>query len=166
MKHLVLVIALAAFSASAFAEGSRQNEAELRLVRAISVNIDDQVMDGCLSNPDALKVEAELVLRRSGISITETYLLIEQHYALTITPLGRELRRAGGESIGSCVAMLELTLWRVAQLLEGHPALITAYKNGILLTGYSKSNMQEELRTSVSEYVSDLANEILKAQGN
>ena len=36
MKHLVLVIALAAFSTSAFAKGSYQDQNELRLIPAVS----------------------------------------------------------------------------------------------------------------------------------
>jgi hypothetical protein len=58
MKHLVLVIALAAFSTPAFAEGSYQDEDELRLIRAVTVVIEDQVKDGCQEgktmNADAL----------------------------------------------------------------------------------------------------------------
>ncbi len=49
MKHLVIVIALAAFSTSAFAEGSYQNDEELRLVREVHAAIDDGVTEGCLS---------------------------------------------------------------------------------------------------------------------
>ena len=72
MKYLVLVIVLAAFSTSAFAEGYYKNVNELRLVRAISVYTEDQVKDGCLSNPNILKVEAEPILRRSGISLSQS----------------------------------------------------------------------------------------------
>ena len=68
-KPLTLIVALAAFSTPAFAEGAYQDEAELRLVPAVSLIITDKVSDGCLSNPNALKVEAELILRRSGIRI-------------------------------------------------------------------------------------------------
>ena len=71
-KPFALILALMAFSTSAFAGGSYQNEAELRLVQNVSVGIIDLVTDGCLSNPNALKVDAELILRRSGISITES----------------------------------------------------------------------------------------------
>ncbi len=88
MKHLALIIALAAFSTSAFAEGSYQDADELRWVRTVRVSIEDGVKDGCLSNPNALKVEAELILRRSGISISESDSL-SGHYQLVISPFGR-----------------------------------------------------------------------------
>ncbi len=47
MKHLVLVVALAAFSTSAFAKGSYQDETELRLIPAVSVLTEDGVKGGC-----------------------------------------------------------------------------------------------------------------------
>ena len=61
--------------------------------------------------------------------------------------------------------MLRVELWRFVQAPEGHAALIIAYRDSYLLTGGTKAGMQETLRTKVSEFVSDLANEILKAQG-
>ena len=160
MKHLVLVVALAAFSTSAFAKGSYQDENELRLVRAVLVVIEDGVKDGCLSNPNALKVEAELILRRSGISLSKS----DPYYSLVIRPYGWEIKSEGGQPIG-CVVVLDINLWRSTRVPEGHAALITAYRKNGLISG-SKSWIQENLRTSVSEIVSDLANEILKARGN
>ena len=111
MKHLVLIIALAAFSTSAFAEGSYQNEAELRLVQNVSVQIGDEVRDGCLSNPNALKVEAELILRRSGISITEA-----RDHALLITAIGWERKSTSGQGLGNCGARLDVELLRYLQV--------------------------------------------------
>ena len=163
MKPLVLVIALVAFSTPAFAEGSNQSEAELRLVRSVLVYIiEDQVTDGCLSNPNALKVEAELILRRSGISVTATD-LDPHHYQLEILPVGWERKLEGGQSLGSCSVKMHLEMWRFAKVPEGHEALITAYEADVILIG-NKAGMQERLRTEVSETVSDLASEILKAR--
>ncbi len=58
MRPLVLVIALAAFSTSAFAEGAYQDENELRLIPAVSVLTEDGVKGGCQEgktmNADAL----------------------------------------------------------------------------------------------------------------
>jgi len=121
MKHLVLVIALVAFSTAAFA--GYQDVDELRLVRAVSVVIDDQVKDGCLSSPNALKVEAELILRRSGIRITESDLIPE----LRIRPFGWERKREGGQPSGRCVVVLAIELSRWARVPEGHLALIIAH---------------------------------------
>jgi len=163
MKHLVLIITLAAFSTSALAQ-YYQDERELRLVRAVSVYIiKDQVTDGCLSNPSALKVEAELILRRSGISVTATD-LGPHHYQLGIMPVGSERKLEGGQSLGSCSVKMHLEMWHFAKVPEGHEALITAYGAVVMLIG-NKAGMQERVRTTVSELVSDLANEILKVRG-
>ena len=158
MKRLVLVIALAAFSTCAFAEGSYQDEDELRLVRYINVYMGDHVTGGCLLNPNALKVEAELILRRSGITISDS---ADRgpggYYQLSITASGFEHETCG------CAANLDVERKRISFAPEGHAILITACEHGSLATGYTKSAMQETLRTSASEFVSDLANEILKA---
>jgi hypothetical protein len=164
MKPLALIVALVAFSTSAFAQGGYKHVDELRLVRSVLVYvIEDQVTDGCLSNPNALKVEAELILRRSGISVTATD-LDPHHYKLGIMPVGWERKREGGQSLGSCSVQMHLEMWRFAKVPEGHEALTTAYETAVLLVG-NKDGMQERLRTEVSEIVSNLANEILKARG-
>ena len=155
MKHLALVIALVAFSTSAFARGTYQSADELRLVRAISVGNWDLVKDGCLSNRNALQVEAELILRRSGMSMD-----VEPQYWLVIEARGY------ADRAGSCVVVLRVNLYRFVEAPEGHLARINAYENGHLFSGVTKAEMQERLRTKVSEFVSDLANEILKARGN
>jgi hypothetical protein len=160
MKHLVFIVALAAFNASAFAEGAYQSEAELRLVAYVSIDIENGVDDGCLSNPNALKVEAELILRRSGISVVALDQLGPQ-YLLQINAFGYEI-----EQTGSCDVALNVELWRFEQAPEGHITLIVAWMNSKIITGGTKAGMQESLRAQVSELVSDLANEILKAQGN
>ena len=64
------------------------------------------------------------------------------------------------------MAMVEVTLWRYAKVPEGHWGNVTAYTKGYLMIRDTKALMQESFRTKVSEFVSDLANEILKAQGN
>ena len=158
MKHLVLVVALAAFSTSAFAEGAFQVEDELRLVQGVLVSVGGEE-EGCLPNLNALKVEAELILRRSGISLSKS----DPYYSLVIGPYGWEIKGEGGQPLG-CVVVLDVNLWLSTRVPEGHAALITAYMRNGLISG-SKSWIQENLRTEVSEIVSDLANEILKAQG-
>jgi hypothetical protein len=161
MKHLALVIALAALSTSAFAEGAYQNEAELRLVQNVSVKILDEVKDGCLSNPNALKVEAELILRRSGVRVDGANVMS----VLLISVIGWEMRTAN-QRLGKCVVHTNVDLYRLTQAPEGHETLAAAYRQYVPLAGATKLETQEETRASVSEVVSDLANEILKAQGN
>ena len=61
---------------------------------------------------------------------------------------------------------MDVQLLRSAMVPEGHEAFIIAYNLSILSFGMSKLEMQNSLRAAVSEIISDLANEILKAQGN
>ncbi len=163
MKHLVLVIALAAFSTSAFAEGGLgQNTEELRLVKGLKVQVVDAVKDDCLANPNALKVEAELIVRRSEITVLQSRQteVDPKRGLLTITATGAELTPTG------CVVNLDVQLTRAINAPEGHIAVVEVYRRAELLYGYNKPQTQEALRSSVSEIVSDLANEILKARGN
>ena len=99
---------------------------------------------------------------RSGLTIVDFSLTTE----LAIFARGWEVKTTSGQPLGKCVVALDVELWRFTLVPEGHTARITAYEQSVLLTGFTKSRMQDNLRTSVSEIVSDLANEILKAQGN
>jgi hypothetical protein len=88
----------------------------------------------------------------------------DPYYSLVISPYGWEIKSEGEQPLG-CVVVLNVNLWRFTRVPEGHAALITAYRKNGLISG-SKSWIQENLRTTVSVIVSDLANEILKARGN
>lgn len=164
MKRLALIIALTVFSTSAFGEGAYQNEAELSLVREVSVHVKDDVVDGCLANPNALKVEAELILRRSGITIIEGWR--KGMHLLLVSAQGWEIKTTGQTPFGACAVTIDLDLSRSVTAPEGHSGFIIAYENAGLFIGYTKPEMQEALRNIISEIVSDLANEILKARGN
>lgn len=162
MKALATIVALAAFSTTALAEGVYQNADELRLVQSISIRVSDRVVDGCLPNPNALKTEAALVLQQSGIKITDEP--SERDHRLLIAAAGREIRLPGGQ-VGLCIATLDVNMARFIQAPEGHAAAIWAYKLGALVGGASKTESQENIRAAVSQIVGDLASEILKARG-
>jgi hypothetical protein len=84
-----LVIVLAALRTPALAEGSYQHEPELNLVRTVAVTVEDHVRDGCLANPNVLQVEAELILRRSRISLVPQYIPQQQGaFSLSIFAFG------------------------------------------------------------------------------
>ncbi len=162
MKHLVLIIALVAFSTSAFAEEWFQNAVELRLVQGVHVDIEDRVKDGCLLSPDVLKVEAERILRRSGITIVSW-----RHYGpihwLSIRAWA-ETKYEDGRATGACSISLLARLYSY-YADPPHVESELVYMDGLLLTSAKAAQTQEALRAAVSEIVSDLANEILKAQG-
>ena len=153
---LALVIALVAFSASALAQGQFADPPELRLVRGIAVWVFDFVDDGCLPNPNSLEVEAELILRRSNISILKRTQMTG--FNLYISAVGFEV------TPGTCVVSIEINLYRFASVPEGHSVMAHSFSRGSLFTR-AKSSVQDRLRSYVSEEVSDLANRILKARG-
>ena len=158
MKPLALIVALVAFSTPAFAEGVFQDDKELRLVQSISVGVQDFVVDGCLPNPNALKAEAKLTIQESGIRVGDS------GYQLSIVLQGREPAYESGEGAGLCIVRLDVDLLRWATVQEGHISLVIAYKK-VGLFDAKKAEMQELLQKSVSFFVTDLANEILKARG-
>ena len=80
------------------------------------------------------------------------------HYILQLWPFGAVAND------GKCHVSLGITLYRWALLAEGHTDRVTAYFSASVSTS-RKPEMQAQLRESVSEIVTDLANEILKARG-
>lgn len=161
MWRRALIVVFLAFSNPAFAGGYYIDGDELRLVRDVSVNMSDQVQDGCLPNPRALQVEAELILRRSGIGVSE-YRPYEA--TLSIAAFGWEMTYRDGEGTGLCVVYLGIDVSRLALLSAGHLGLVLAYERRQLFAGAGKSEMEAHLLSEVSQIVSDLANEILKAR--
>ncbi|WP_119462927.1 hypothetical protein [Rhodospirillaceae bacterium SYSU D60014] len=165
MKQIIgAIFILLALNAPALAEGSYQDGDELRLVRLIYVYVADKVKDGCLPRPESLKAEAELILRRSGIPLTQAPQQVSAGagYGLSITPLGYAM----GEPLNNlCVARLSVRLYRYAETPEGHYAYVLAYDQGAVMN-QPKPDLQSVLREGISTVVTDIANEILKAQGH
>jgi hypothetical protein len=137
------------------------NQDEMRLVGTVFVNVEDKVTDGCLPQPKALKDAAELILRRSGVLVSDE--LSGATNVLNLGALGWA-RRIEGVVTDTCDAVLDVSLFRYANAPEGHVAKITAYGSTLLQSGFTKPDMQVQLRNSVSEAVTEIANEILKAR--
>jgi len=163
MRPFILFVTMIAFSTSAFAEGVYQNVDELRLVQSISVRVVDQVKNGCLQNPKALRAEAELILQQSGIKIAAEP--SEQDHRLLIAAAGGEVKLPDSQ-VDFCMTTVDVNVARFIRAPEGHLVAVWAYKLGALVGGASKPKSQENLRAAVSQIVSDLANEIRKARGN
>lgn len=161
LKLIALVIAVVGFGGNAQAQFKQPNE--LSLVRSVWVEInDDDAKDGCLPNPNVLKVEAELTLRRAGIGVVSDQMV--SGFSLEVYIVGFEVKRENNIGTGTCAVFIDVQLYRIARVSEGHFATVDAYTNGTLLILH-KNNLQEELRKLVSGFTSDLANEILKAKG-
>lgn len=127
---------------------------QLAKVTEVYVFVGDDVTDGCLPQPNALKIEAELVLRRSGIKITENEFAGTTY---SISPVGFAIK-------GGCAAGLHFQLYKFDRLKDGTAGLVEASSVVNLLVG-PKSGFQQQLREAVSENITALANQILKARG-
>lgn len=161
MKNIRKFAVLTTVMLCALCGPASANQDELRLVGRVFVSVDDKVVDLCLPHPDALVDTAELILRRSGVTVTESIAMAT--HILNLGALGWA-RRVDGIDTGTCDTALVVSLFRYSIAPEGHTAKISAYGTTLLQSGYAKPEMQAQLRHSVAEAVTELANEILKAR--
>ena len=161
MTYLRKLVGLTTIWLCALCGTASANQDELRLVGSVFVNVEDKVVDGCLPHPKALKDTAELILRRSGIAVSDS--LSSATSVLNLGALGWA-RRVEGVVTDTCDAALDVSLFRYAAAPEGHVAKITGYGSTLLQSGFAKPEMQAQLRNSVSEAVTEIANEILKTR--
>jgi hypothetical protein len=142
------------------AQGAYRDTAELALVRSVYVSVGNGINAGCLPDPNALLVEARLILRGFNITVHESASAEPGEYALAIAVLGRQEQPSG-----ACAWYLEVEMYRNAKMPEGHLASVEAYHTGQLATDNSMSGDEDLLIAAVSKDVTELANEILKARG-
>ena len=154
MKRLVPALAVLLLLTTPAAGQSEAEQILLRLqlakVETIEVGVTDNVIDGCLPQPNALKVEAELILRRSGIKVARGHTL--------------DISATGFAISGGCTASLRVALWRFETLADGTNGLVESSSMGSTHSG-PKGGFQQQLREAVNAAVTALANEILKARG-
>ena len=87
-------------------------------------------------------------------------------HTLEISPTGFELKSGNGETPeGTCVAVLKFSGWRREELLDQSVGVVVASSHISVLVG-DKEDFQNQLRQSVNEKATELANEILKARAN
>jgi len=153
------LVAVVLLVSPAAAQGSPP-QSQFAKVKSIQVTVADKVADGCLPQPNTLKVEAELILRRSGIAVVETGDGFP--HRLRIAAVGAEIKQ-GGTRTGGCAGGYVHELFRHEYLSDGSIGLTQA----VSVLGYAikqKSDFQEQLRKAVNENVTMFANEILKAR--
>lgn len=155
MKGILIIIAAVVFSAAAFAQ--HYDKDQLAKPNPIFVIVDGDE-DECVPRLGSLRVEAELVLRGSGIILAER--LDRQSSWLVVSVTSIPL--AGLQD--SCVASLEIYTFKSEKLADGTTGQVHSSDSLLLLYG-PKSTFSQRLRESVNEQVSKLANEILKARG-
>lgn len=156
MMQVVTFVAVAMLSISPAWAAGLIGKHELALVEIIHVNVLDEVIGGCLPNPDALKVEAELILQGSDIAVSDRPLSLGPN--LIISAVGYALQNGEG-----CVVALYIELSTVRFLPQGHAGLVVSFDAADLLSG-PKHAMPALLSEAVSENVAELANQILRAR--
>ena len=149
MRRLLLALAVLLLLTTP-AAAQFYDERQLAKVEAVGVIVGDYLGDGCLPQPNALKVEAELILRRSGIKVARGHTL--------------DISATGFAISGGCTASLRVALWRFETLADGTNGLVESSSMGSTHSG-PKGGFQQQLREAVNAAVTALANEILKARG-
>ena len=164
MVRIVVSLILLVLLATPAAGQNFSDAEQLSKVKAVRVVVIDHVRDGCLPNADALKTEAEQVLRRSGIEVVETD--DGTPHQLLIAIVGGEMKRKGEKGpipLGACTAGVATNLLRDEYLKNGSVGRVQAF----MIMGYTfvmKDQFQQQLRAIVNEYVSVLAKAIVTAR--
>ena len=158
MVRAVMFAAVLLFAASPAAAGGFYDKDQLAKVLQVLVVVEDDVRGVCLPQPDALKVEAELILRRSGINVVEKDLWARAH-TLQINVNGTQYPR----NTPGCIVAFSAALWRYQQQVDGTIGLVLAAESNTLI-GYHLEEARQRLREKVNEQVTALANEILKVR--
>ncbi len=151
LVRIAVLILIAAHPASA----DYLSKDQLPKVGAIRVVLEDNVKDGCLPQPDLLKVEAELILRRSGIKVVEK-------------PKGRPhtlVIEVNGfaDSKYTCVGSYLLALGRLESLADKTPGIIISALLSYIAATH-KNRFQQYLRENINQLTTTLSNEILKGR--
>jgi hypothetical protein len=140
------------FTATTGANAQYFSSSRLGKVEAIKVGVEADVDDGCLDNPNVLKIEAEQVLRQSGIKVVED----NSGIFLTIEVIAHAIT-------GGCSAHIGLQTYGFEALTDSTFGLVTAADQGGVRWG-PKESFPQQLLVVVNQFVSQLANEILKAR--
>lgn len=122
----------------------------------------DQVTDGCLPRPNAIKTTLELGIRRARLNPVNEF----SPWNMTVTAFGSELT-SGRSALGSCyvtiIASFENWRWFYsADSQKGYYLQVPILRRVRTVLG-PKSGMQSQVKENVSEIVDEFVNEILKA---
>lgn len=164
MKNVLSAIAiLASLFLPEEAQAQFYSHDQLDKVEEIFVLVEGNVVGDCLSSPNVLKVEAEIVLRRSGITVTGDK--FGGPHILRIVPTGDAVPTGGGASNfpDRCIGRIDVDLTRFEILNDQTVGLVLAAQYGSVLIG-SKFSFQKQLQNTVNLAATVFANEILKVR--
>ena len=150
---MLLALAWVLVLGSAPAVASVLEEEMLKDAGDLYVYVDDQVKDGCLPSPDTLRTKAELILRSAGIQIISEF---SGGSYLRLFALG------GSRGSLQCAGLLDVSLFQPVQTRYG-PKFVETYWGAVVTTSPPAEFQRDKLQ-ALDQFVSDLANEILKAR--
>ena len=159
MKRLLPALAILAFLIlPQAAQAQVFFEQQIPKIDKIFVVYENHVEDDCLPSSSILKVEAELILRRSHIAIAEKD--DGTPHVLLITVFG-------SAADGSwCLGDIDMEVFRAETLADGTVGYVVAAAMGWKPIFGRKPDFQNAFREAVNHQVTALANEILKARAN
>ena len=159
MRRVAALAGAVGFLVASPAAAQYYDKAQLAKVEEVFVLIVDSIRDGCLPQPmsemHTLQIDAEQALRRSDIKVGEKRWPV---YTLGINVAGYAWPNAD-----SCIATLNIELYRFENLHDGTSGLVQAANAAIVLSG-PKDGLLRQVRDAVGERVAALAREIGKAR--
>jgi hypothetical protein len=137
---------------------------QLGKVEAVHVVIVDHLRDDCLPTSDALRRQAETILRNADLRVVGKDDKFAHH--LTIKVVGGELKikeQDGPKPFGACTAAVASNLLRDEYLKDGSVGRVQAF----MIMGYifaMKDQFPQQLGVVIDEYVSALAENIIETR--
>ena len=188
MCRLIAAIGFALAAVASPASAQYTQPGQLAKVRAVFVVAELSGDSSCLPTEVEVKAEAELVLRRAGLTVVDArqnYSAIEVvremaaalnadtsadvnamfHVPMLNRPHQLVVSFVALDTGRGCAVSSAIELWRIEPLLGSDPtdmALAVAFKDLQLLTG--PDDMPNRLRTRTNAAATTIANEILKAR--
>ena len=151
MKRLLPSVAIALYLCA-------PNPAQAQAEKNVAIVVSVAVADACLLKPNALKQEAARVLEQAGHAITIEG--EEAEYLFLISPEARPF----GNSSQSCIGSVAVQLTQYEVRDDQRFGSVLALQNGSTVMAEQTSNFETQLRNSVREQVSTLANEFLNGR--
>jgi hypothetical protein len=133
------------------------DETALGHFAAFHISFLDQVSDGCLPQPLAIKTIIEQETLRSGIRRPERGELVP---ALRVTAAGSELETSTGEPMKTCVAavsfLADIMIWQQMPWNQGGVGYLLLYQHGAVISAPKQDfqhHAEESIRTLLKEFL-------------
>ena len=165
MKRLLpaaAILALLILPQAARGQAQLFDEDQLAKVVDIEIFVEYDAQDDCLPSPRLLEVEAELVLRRLGITVVDRESYVAHKLLIKVAGEQINTRRCAASIVAQLVRLDTLDTGTVDGVKES--GFVLAYQSLLGIQSGPKPGFHHQLRNSVNDIVTELALEILKAR--